>query len=65
MGAMYPGIDLGAGEKERGTLETLLSTPTKRIHIILGKFFVVMIAITKQFSSQERGIIDCIISFNW
>ena len=44
MGAMYPGIDLGAGEKERGTLETLLSTPTKRIHIILGKFFVVMIA---------------------
>ena len=44
MGAMYPGIDLGAGEKERGTLETLLSTPTKRIQIILGKFFVVMIA---------------------
>jgi sodium transport system permease protein len=44
MGAMYPGIDLGAGEKERGTLETLLSTPTKRIQIILGKFLVVMIA---------------------
>ncbi len=41
---MYPGIDLGAGEKERGTLETLLSTPTKRIHIILGKLLVVMIA---------------------
>lgn len=44
MGAMYPGIDLAAGEKERGTLETLLSTPAKRIEIVLGKFFVVMLA---------------------
>ena len=25
-GAMYPAIDLGAGEKERGTMETLIST---------------------------------------
>ena len=44
MGAMYPGIDLGAGEKERGTLETLLSTPTSRFEIVLGKFVVVMTA---------------------
>jgi len=42
MGAMYPGIDLGVGEKERGTLETILSTPTKRIQIVLGKFLLVM-----------------------
>lgn len=44
MGAMYPGIDLGAGEKERGTLETLLSTPAGRFEIVLGKFIVVMTA---------------------
>lgn len=44
MGAMYPGIDLGAGEKERGTLETLLSSPASRLEIVLGKFFVVMLA---------------------
>lgn len=41
MGAMYPAIDLGAGEKERGTLETLLLAPIKRSQIVLGKFFVV------------------------
>jgi len=40
-GAMYPGIDLGAGEKERGTLETILSSPARRLEIVLGKFFVV------------------------
>lgn len=44
MGAMYPGIDLGAGEKERGTLETLLSTPAERSEIVIGKFLLVMLA---------------------
>jgi sodium transport system permease protein len=43
-GAMYPGIDLGAGEKERGTLETLLSSPANRFEIVLGKFLVVSLA---------------------
>jgi sodium transport system permease protein len=41
MGSMYPAIDLGAGEKERGTLETLLLAPIKRRQIVLGKFLVV------------------------
>lgn len=40
-GAMYPGIDLGAGEKERGTLETILSSPASRLDIVVGKFTVV------------------------
>ncbi len=44
MGSMYPAIDIGAGEKERGTLETLLLAPIKRSHIVLGKFFVVFTA---------------------
>ena len=43
-GAMYPGIDLGAGEKERGTLETLLSSPASRLEIVVGKFLVVSLA---------------------
>lgn len=42
-GAMYAGIDLSAGEKERGTLETLLSSPASRLEIVLGKFSVVAI----------------------
>ena len=41
-GAMYPAIDLGAGEKERGTLETLLLTPISRLSLVLGKFFTIM-----------------------
>jgi sodium transport system permease protein len=44
LGSMYPAIDLGAGEKERGTLETLLTAPVNRFHILLGKFGVVVVS---------------------
>jgi sodium transport system permease protein len=44
MGAMYPAIDLGAGEKERGTMETLLTAPVNRFHILIGKFGVVVLS---------------------
>ncbi len=43
MGAMYPAIDLGAGEKERGTIETLLTSPANRFQILIGKFMVVVV----------------------
>jgi len=51
-GAMYPGIDLGAGEKERGTLETLLVAPAYYHEILIGKFGVICIS----------GIVSAIIS---
>ncbi|HEX8402996.1 MAG TPA: ABC transporter permease [Duganella sp.] len=38
--AMYPAIDTGAGEKERGTLETLLLAPVTRTSIVLAKFLM-------------------------
>lgn len=37
-GALYPAVDLCAGEKERGTMETLLISPAERTEIVLGKF---------------------------
>jgi sodium transport system permease protein len=40
MAGMYPAIDLGAGEKEAGTLETLLLAPVSRSQLVMGKFFV-------------------------
>jgi sodium transport system permease protein len=40
-GALYPAIDMTAGEKERGTLETLLASPAGRIEIVFGKFMAV------------------------
>lgn len=43
IGAMYPAIDLAAGEKERGTIETLLTAPVRGIEILLGKFGVVVL----------------------
>jgi sodium transport system permease protein len=42
-GAFYPAVDLAAGEKERGTMETLLICPASRIEIVLGKFFTVLL----------------------
>ncbi|MEW4487431.1 ABC transporter permease subunit/CPBP intramembrane protease [Thalassoglobus sp. JC818] len=42
-GAFYPAIDLGAGEKERGTMETLLISPATRAEIVFGKFLTVML----------------------
>jgi len=42
-GAFYPAIDLCAGEKERGTLETLLSSPAERLEIVWGKLLTVML----------------------
>jgi sodium transport system permease protein len=40
-GALYPAIDVCAGEKERGTLETLLLSPATRTEIVVGKFLAV------------------------
>lgn len=44
MGGMYPAIDLFTGEKERGTIETILTVPVNRIEILIGKMLVVIIA---------------------
>ena len=42
-GAFYPAVDLCAGEKERGTMETLLICPASRTEIVLGKFLTVLL----------------------
>jgi sodium transport system permease protein len=41
LGAFYPAIDLAAGEKERGTLETLLTAPVPASAVVTGKFVTV------------------------
>lgn len=43
-GAAYPAIDLTAGEKERGTIETILASPVRRTELVLGKFLMVLVA---------------------
>lgn len=44
MGCMFPAIDLFTGEKERGTIETLLTTPVQRWKILFGKMGVVVLS---------------------
>ena len=57
-GAFYPAIDLCAGEKERGTLETLLSSPAERSEIVLGKLLTIMLfsIVTAVLNLASMGI---------
>jgi sodium transport system permease protein len=57
-GAFYPAIDLCAGEKERGTLETLLSSPAQRSEIVLGKLATIMLfsAVTAVLNLVSVGV---------
>jgi sodium transport system permease protein len=42
MGAVHPAIDLTAGEKERGTMETILASGLGRRELVAGKFLLVL-----------------------
>jgi len=59
-GAMYPAIDLTAGEKERGTMETILCSPVERTHLVLGKFLMVL---TASLASAMLSVISMGVSF--
>lgn len=41
-GAVYPAIDLTAGERERGTLEMLMASPVPRLRLLLAKYVAVV-----------------------
>jgi sodium transport system permease protein len=43
MGAMYPAVDATAGEKERGTLETLLVAPVRPLEVMAAKYVTVVV----------------------
>ncbi|WP_338455421.1 ABC transporter permease [uncultured Alteromonas sp.] len=63
-GAMAPASDLGAGEKERGTLETLLISPIERYKLVLGKFFTIGVAglITALITVSSMAIWGIVLS---
>ncbi|MEE2825065.1 MAG: ABC transporter permease subunit/CPBP intramembrane protease, partial [Planctomycetota bacterium] len=41
-GAVYPAIDVTAGERERGTMEILMAAPISRMALLFGKFIAVL-----------------------
>lgn len=43
LGAFYPAVDITTGEKERGTLETLLTLPVTNFQMIMSKFIAVSV----------------------
>jgi sodium transport system permease protein len=57
-GAIYPSVDLTAGEKERGTMETLLCSPVARTHLVFGKCLMVLTAalVTTLLSLSSMGV---------
>ena len=41
-GAVYPAIDLTAGERERGTMESLMASPVPRFYVLFAKYTAVV-----------------------
>jgi len=60
-GAMYPAIDLTAGEKERGTMETLLCSPVDRTALVLGKFLTVLTASLATMACTLVSMVACLL----
>ncbi len=62
-GAFYPAVDLCAGEKERGTLETLLCSPALRSEIVVGKLLTIMLfsAATAVLNLLSLGLTGAVV----
>ncbi|HAJ32908.1 MAG TPA: hypothetical protein DCK79_06005 [Candidatus Atribacteria bacterium] len=59
-GAMHTAVDITAGEKERGTIATLLVSQISRLEIVLGKCFAVMLI---SFTSMILGLLGLTLAF--
>jgi sodium transport system permease protein len=66
-GALYPAVDLCAGEKERGTMETLLISPASREEIVWGKFLTIWVfsAATALLNLLSMGLTTWQLSSGW
>ncbi|HEX2209887.1 MAG TPA: ABC transporter permease subunit/CPBP intramembrane protease [Longimicrobium sp.] len=60
LGTFYPAIDMAAGEKERGTLETLLTAPVPATEIVAGKFAAVALI---GMSAAVANLLSMLLTF--
>ena len=58
--AIQPSIDLTAGERERGTMEALLCTPTARSSLLFGKWLAVATVACVSVLGQMAGLLFAI-----
>ncbi|MGB2782531.1 MAG: ABC transporter permease [Atribacterota bacterium] len=59
-GAMHTAVDITAGEKERGTIATLLVSQINRLEIVLGKCFAIMLI---SFIGMVLGLLGLALAF--
>jgi len=59
-GAMHTAVDITAGEKERGTIATLLVSQVSRLEVVLGKCLAVMFI---SFTSMVLGLFGLTLAF--
>jgi len=59
-GAMHTAVDITAGEKERGTIATLLVSQISRLEIVLGKCFAIMLI---SFIGMVLGLLGLALAF--
>jgi len=57
---MHTAVDITAGEKERGTIATLLVSQISRLEIVFGKCFAVMLI---SFTSMVLGLLGLTLAF--
>ena len=55
--AIQPSVDLTAGERERGTMEALLSTPARRVELLYGKWLAVATVAAGSVLFQMLGLL--------
>ena len=58
--AIQPSIDMTAGERERGTLEALLSLPASRLQLLVGKWTAVAFITSIGVGLQIAGLLFAI-----
>ncbi len=62
-GAVYPAIDLTAGERERGTLEVLIAAPVPRVSLLFGKYVAVMaVAVLTALANLASMTVSLLVS---
>ncbi len=64
-GAVYPAIDLTAGERERGTMEALVAAPIPRMRILFAKFVAVLTVAMLTATLNLIGMLTTIWAFQF